>query len=119
MLAEFFMGVGDIIVGDGDRLDLRRQPSSDVGYALRGWCTELVVEDCARGMNMRLPTVPFEPRLILRPSALLSVVLSVASNATALAQHRAFYRKYFLELAPRNVMSRHPRIVLAVSDIRN
>jgi hypothetical protein len=53
---EFLVGVGDVVVGDGDRLDLRRQAFERREVGTPGICgAELVVEDSAGRMNMRLP----------------------------------------------------------------
>jgi hypothetical protein len=62
MLDEFLVGISDVVIGDGDRLDRRRQSfqRGKVGPPGIGG-TELIVEDGAGGMDMRLPPVPFLP----------------------------------------------------------
>ncbi len=60
MLQEFLVGVGDVIVGDGNRLDRRPQAFQRGEVSpprIDG--TELIVEDGAGRMDMRFPSVPF------------------------------------------------------------
>jgi hypothetical protein len=60
VLEKFFVGLGDVVVGDGDCLDPRRQAfeGREIGNPWVGGA-ELIVEDGAGRMDMRLPSVPF------------------------------------------------------------
>jgi hypothetical protein len=66
---EFLVGVGEIVVGDGDRLDLRRSAfkGPQIG-APRVGTAELIVEDGARCMDMRLPSMPLRAAIDHLPS---------------------------------------------------
>lgn len=59
MQKEFLVCVGNVVVSHSDRLDLRRQgfERRKVGALGVGY-TELIVEDSAGRMDMRLPSVP-------------------------------------------------------------